>query len=139
MMIACPRTGTSTVAPGSERAQNTMSFGSLRAAVAGAARSEPIVTRSARAAAGVVRSRARASIVRFMAHNIGRAHPMRDDPAMTDAGMAALEPLIGEWTVEVVLPGAPPTTVRGRSVVEPTLGGRFLVQRTEFADDLPPD
>ena len=41
--------------------------------------------------------------------------------------------------MEVVLPGAPPTTVRGRSVLESTLGGRFLVQRTEFADDLPPD
>lgn len=51
------------------------------------------------------------------------------------ARTAALEPLdalIGEWTTELDFPGAPPSDVRGHTVFEWTLDGRFLVQRTEI-------
>lgn len=51
------------------------------------------------------------------------------------ARTAALEPLdalIGEWTTEIDFPGAPPSDVRGHTVFEWTLDGRFLVQRTEI-------
>jgi hypothetical protein len=43
------------------------------------------------------------------------------------AELAGLDVLVGEWVEQVVLPGAP----AGRAVFEWTLGGRFLVQRSE--------
>ena len=46
-----------------------------------------------------------------------------------------LEVLVGEWVVEVELPGQAP--MRGRSVFEWTLDGQFLVQRTQAPDPVP--
>jgi hypothetical protein len=51
---------------------------------------------------------------------------------MSDAGgrpaeLAALNVLVGEWVEQVELPDAP----AGRAVFEWTLGGRFLLQRSE--------
>jgi hypothetical protein len=53
--------------------------------------------------------------------------------------LAPLEPLIGEWSVEALFPGAPPTDLRGRTVFEWMTGGRFLLQRWEVPIDEAPD
>ena len=50
-----------------------------------------------------------------------------------------LEPLAGEWSVEVVFPGAPQTDVRARAVFEWELNGQFLVQRTQVPIPEAPD
>lgn len=50
-----------------------------------------------------------------------------------------LAPFIGEWSVEAAWPDAPPTDMRGRSVFEWTLGGQFLVQRSEIPHPDAPD
>ena len=47
--------------------------------------------------------------------------------------MESLEPFVGEWSLEASFPGAPP----GRCVFEWTLGGAFLVARTEAPDPAP--
>ena len=43
--------------------------------------------------------------------------------------LAPLDVLVGEWTQEVLVPGVAP----GHTVLEWTLDGRFLLQRTEIA------
>jgi hypothetical protein len=53
--------------------------------------------------------------------------------------MAALEPLVGQWSVEALFPGAPPTDLRGRTVFEWMTGGTFLLQRWEVPIDEAPD
>lgn len=53
--------------------------------------------------------------------------------------MAPLEPLIGEWSVEALFPGMPPTDLRGRTVFEWMTGGKFLLQRWEVPIDEAPD
>ena len=53
--------------------------------------------------------------------------------------MAPLEPLVGEWSVEALFPGAPPSDLRGRTVFEWMTGGRFLVERSEVPIDEAPD
>jgi hypothetical protein len=53
--------------------------------------------------------------------------------------MAALEPLVGQWSVEALFPGAPPTDLRGRTVFEWMTGGEFLLQRWEVPIDEAPD
>ena len=52
--------------------------------------------------------------------------------------LARLDVLAGEWVVEAVFPGQEALPA-GRSVFEWTLGGRFLVQRTEVPLDEAPD
>lgn len=47
--------------------------------------------------------------------------------------MERLEPFVGEWRVEATLPGMAP----GRAVFEWTVGGAFLVQRSEAPDPIP--
>ncbi len=51
------------------------------------------------------------------------------DPAAD--GMKALEPFVGEWSMEPVFPGAPPVEVRATVTFEWMSGGRFLVERWE--------
>jgi hypothetical protein len=49
------------------------------------------------------------------------------------AALARLEPLLGEWTVQVsIAPG-----LTGRSVFEWALGGAFLLERSEAPDPAP--
>ncbi len=69
MMIACPATGTSTPAV----PHQTTSLGSLRAIVAGAARSDPIVVSAASAAVGAAAkdATATASTLAFIARRVG--------------------------------------------------------------------
>ena len=47
--------------------------------------------------------------------------------------MERLEPFVGEWRVEAAFPDAAP----GRCVFEWTLGGAFLVARSEAPDPVP--
>jgi hypothetical protein len=49
---------------------------------------------------------------------------------MPHSEVAPLAPLVGEWEVRAMIPGAAPTGVRGRTVFEWILGGRFLLQRS---------
>lgn len=49
--------------------------------------------------------------------------------------LAPLDVLVGEWTVQVRMPGVP----AGRMTVERILGGRFLLQRSEMPDSAVPD
>jgi hypothetical protein len=53
--------------------------------------------------------------------------------AAAKAALKRLDVFIGEWTLEASFPGAPP----GRAVFEWTLGGQFLVQRTQAPDPAP--
>jgi hypothetical protein len=53
--------------------------------------------------------------------------------------MAPVEQLIGEWSIEAVFPGAPPTDLRGRTVFEWMTGGKFLVQSWEVPVPEAPD
>jgi hypothetical protein len=53
--------------------------------------------------------------------------------------LAPLEPLVGEWSVQALFPGAPPSDLRGRTVFEWMTGGNFLVQRWEVPIDEAPD
>lgn len=52
--------------------------------------------------------------------------------------LAELEPLVGEWEMEAVFPGEPPTTVRGRVAVAWAAGGAFLEVRSEAESAGPP-
>ena len=54
------------------------------------------------------------------------------DDATRTAALEPLNALAGEWTTAIEFPEAPPSDVRGHTVFEWTLGGRFLVQRTEI-------
>lgn len=49
--------------------------------------------------------------------------------------LAPLSPLLGEWVIEVDLPGA--TGAAGRVINEWALGGAFLLQRSEAPDPFP--
>jgi hypothetical protein len=60
-------------------------------------------------------------------------------PDRSIAELAALDPLVGAWSVEAIFPNAGPSDVRGRTLFEWALGGRFLVQRAEVADPAAPD
>ncbi|HEY3095205.1 MAG TPA: hypothetical protein VGK05_00045 [Acidimicrobiia bacterium] len=53
--------------------------------------------------------------------------------------LAPLEPLVGEWSVQALFQGAPPSDLRGRTVFEWMTGGHFLVQRWEVPIDEAPD
>jgi hypothetical protein len=44
--------------------------------------------------------------------------------------MQRLEPLVGDWIVEVAFPGSPATDVGARSVFDWALDGAFLMQRS---------
>ena len=55
---------------------------------------------------------------------------------MTD--MQALEPLLGDWTAEAVMPGGGDELVRGAMSVEWLDGGGYLVQRTAMENPLFP-
>jgi hypothetical protein len=61
---------------------------------------------------------------------------MADRPA---AELAALDALVGAWSMEAVFPRTGPSDVRGRTVFEWALGGRFLVQRAEVPHPDAPD
>jgi hypothetical protein len=61
------------------------------------------------------------------------------DQAARTAALERLEPLAGEWSIEASFPLAPPTGVVGRTVFEWTLGGQFLVQRSEVPHPDAPD
>jgi len=50
-----------------------------------------------------------------------------------------MAPLVGEWSVEALFPGAPPSDLRGRTVFEWMPGGTFLLQRWEVPIDDAPD
>ena len=50
-----------------------------------------------------------------------------------------LEPLIGEWSLEAIFPGAPPSDLRGRVAFEWMTGGRFVVERWEIPVPEAPD
>ena len=60
-------------------------------------------------------------------------------PQSPSTEMAALEPLVGEWSVEAVAPWAPPSDLRGRTIFDWMTGGKFLVQRWEVRVDEAPD
>jgi hypothetical protein len=62
---------------------------------------------------------------------------MKQQSPSTD--MAALEPLVGEWSVEAVAPWAPPSDLRGKTVFEWMTGGKFLLQRWEVPIPDAPD
>jgi hypothetical protein len=53
--------------------------------------------------------------------------------------LASLEPLIGEWSVQAVFPGAPPSDVRGRTVFEWWADRSLLVQRWQVPHPEAPD
>jgi Protein of unknown function (DUF1579) len=55
------------------------------------------------------------------------------------AELAALEPLVGEWSIEAVFPQAPPSDLRGKTVFEWMTGGQFLIQRWEVPVPEAPD
>ena len=56
-----------------------------------------------------------------------------------DDRMKALEPFVGEWTMEPTFSDAPPVHVRGRVTFEWMPGGRFLVERWEIPVPEAPD
>jgi hypothetical protein len=60
---------------------------------------------------------------------------MADD--LPDA--AALEPLIGSWTLEAEFPTPGPLVVRGRTTLEWLLARRYVLQRTEMDHPDAPD
>ncbi len=51
----------------------------------------------------------------------------------------ALEPLVGEWSLEAVFPGAPPSDVRGSVSFEWGPQRAFLVERWEVPIEAAPD
>jgi hypothetical protein len=53
--------------------------------------------------------------------------------------LEALEPFIGEWSIEAKFPNAPPTDTPGRVVFEWMPGGKFLVERWEVPHPEAPD
>jgi hypothetical protein len=60
-------------------------------------------------------------------------HPEEDAMTAATAELAALDVLIGEWTVHVDAFDLPPGRVR----YEWALGGRYVVQHSEVADPVP--
>jgi hypothetical protein len=63
---------------------------------------------------------------------------MSEEPTDTRTVMRPLESLIGEWSMELAIPGAAPVG-SGSAVFEWILGGRFVVQRTSSPDPNAPD
>ena len=61
------------------------------------------------------------------------------DQAAHKSAMERLEPFIGEWSLDASFPGAPPTGPIGRTVFEWTLGGQYLLQRSEVPHPDAPD
>jgi hypothetical protein len=60
-------------------------------------------------------------------------------PQSASTEMAALERLVGEWSVEAIAPWAPPSDLRGKTVFEWMTGGKLLVQRWEVPVPEAPD
>ncbi len=50
-----------------------------------------------------------------------------------------LDALLGEWSMEAVFPGAPPSDLRGRAVFEWMPGERFLIMRWDVPIPEAPD
>ena len=61
-----------------------------------------------------------------------------EEQAGNDA-VKGLEAFVGEWTMEAVFPGAPPTGPGGKVTFEWMPGGRFLVERWEVPVPEAPD
>jgi hypothetical protein len=61
------------------------------------------------------------------------------DPAAHKSAMEGLAPFIGEWSLDASFPGAPPNGPLGRTVFEWTLGGQYLIQRSEIPHPDAPD
>jgi hypothetical protein len=59
--------------------------------------------------------------------------------ATTMAKMSALEALVGEWTMEPILPNGGSGGVTGHAAFSWTLGGSFLLQRAEVPHPDAPD
>jgi hypothetical protein len=57
----------------------------------------------------------------------------------TRATLEQLRPLLGQWTVEAVIPQAPPSEERGHTIFQWGPGEAFLVQRWEVPFDAAPD
>ena len=53
--------------------------------------------------------------------------------------VGSLEAFVGEWSIEAVFPGAPPTGPQGRLSFEWMPGERFLIQRWEVPHPDAPD
>jgi hypothetical protein len=51
--------------------------------------------------------------------------------ARSDDALRRLEPFLGAWSLEAILPGVPASDVRGRVTFEWLPGGGFLVERWE--------
>ena len=58
---------------------------------------------------------------------------------MTNDTLDALEPLIGEWSMEARFPGAPSGDIGARTVFEWLPGRRFLIQRWQVPHPDAPD
>ncbi len=56
-----------------------------------------------------------------------------------DNPVRRLDPLIGEWSMEVAFPDAPPVDARARVTFEWMPGGRFIVERWEVPVPEAPD
>jgi hypothetical protein len=61
------------------------------------------------------------------------------DQAAHKSVMERLEPFIGEWSLDASFPGAPPTGPLGSTGFEWTLGGQYLLQRSEVPHPAAPD
>jgi hypothetical protein len=55
------------------------------------------------------------------------------------AELEKLKPLLGQWTVEAVIPEMPPSEERGHTIFQWGPGDAFLVQRWEAPFDAAPD
>jgi len=60
-------------------------------------------------------------------------------PDARTAALHRLAPLLGEWSIEAVFPGAPPTGPAGRQVFERALDEQFVVGRTSVPHPDAPD
>ena len=59
--------------------------------------------------------------------------------AHSDDPLRRLEPFLGSWSLEAVVPNAPPTDVRGQVTFEWLPGGGFLVERWQVPFPAAPD
>ena len=50
---------------------------------------------------------------------------------IVNPALADLDVFVGQWAIEIVLPGDPPTLVQGRASFDRIEGGAFLVMRAE--------
>ena len=58
---------------------------------------------------------------------------------MTEGALQELDVLVGEWAMDALFPGLPPSGPAGRTEFEWMTGGRLLVQRWEVAVAEAPD